>query len=538
ECKIEIEEKKECIKNSDCNDNLFCTLDKCIDNKCVYNNLKTDDGISCTVDSCDEDNDKIIHALDNSLCQDGLYCNGAEICDDKKGCVEGEVIVCNDGIKCSMDSCEEGEDKKDNLGQCLYDIVDCKCKKDSDCNDNNYCTDDFCNKEFNCESRNDDANTCNDNLFCTINDRCNEGRCIGDNVNPDDKISCTLDSCDEINNKIVFNPDDSLCDDNLSCTSGICDKEKGCSFVINDNLCSDKIECTIDSCDVNEGCRNDPDNNLCISGEVCDPKIGCVQTSCLSCTDCDDFFGSCSYDECKIDCSARESCYYKGNVLGENCVSLDETCKSIDSCSDYSIEECANDPCSQIKRCEVDNGKCVEINYCSDGIIKGLEECDDGNLVNGDRCSAECIIEQDFDNDGVFEESNEEDTDNDGITNNLDSDDDGDGILTIQEIRADSNGNSVVAYLDADEKIIIKRKQVEREENVIKFIDKIAKKTSELPTISKNNFMSWLFILMLLLLIIYLIHKINKVRRKYLFNKLKKSNEKSYTDNDGTLKTN
>lgn len=40
------------------------------------------------------------------------------------------------------------------------------------------------------------------------------------------------------------------------------------------------------------------------------------------------------------------------------------------------------------------NGKKVE--DCGDGLNMGINECDDGNLINGDGCSSECRIEAGF----------------------------------------------------------------------------------------------------------------------------------------------
>lgn len=37
------------------------------------------------------------------------------------------------------------------------------------------------------------------------------------------------------------------------------------------------------------------------------------------------------------------------------------------------------------------SGDCVEI--CGDGLDYGMNECEDGNLVDGDGCSSECKIE-------------------------------------------------------------------------------------------------------------------------------------------------
>ena len=43
----------------------------------------------------------------DELCDDGNRCDGEEICDSTRGCVEGEPMVCDDMIACTTDSCNE-----------------------------------------------------------------------------------------------------------------------------------------------------------------------------------------------------------------------------------------------------------------------------------------------------------------------------------------------------------------------------------------------------------------------------------------------
>ena len=42
----------------------------------------------------------------NGVCDDGIFCNGAERCQDGK-CVAGEPVDCDDQIACTDDSCDE-----------------------------------------------------------------------------------------------------------------------------------------------------------------------------------------------------------------------------------------------------------------------------------------------------------------------------------------------------------------------------------------------------------------------------------------------
>ena len=58
------------------------------------------------MDSCDEINNVIVHGLNNSVCDDGVYCNGTEVC-TLSGCSKGTAPTCNDGQSCTIDSCNE-----------------------------------------------------------------------------------------------------------------------------------------------------------------------------------------------------------------------------------------------------------------------------------------------------------------------------------------------------------------------------------------------------------------------------------------------
>jgi len=76
-----------------------------------------DDSLGCTVDTCDpaaaEGNGACVSTPDDAACSNGIVCDGAEACDpenpgsDANGCVGGEALVCDDGIACTVDTCSE-----------------------------------------------------------------------------------------------------------------------------------------------------------------------------------------------------------------------------------------------------------------------------------------------------------------------------------------------------------------------------------------------------------------------------------------------
>ena len=96
---------------------------------------------------------------------------------------------------------------------------------------------------------------------------------------------------------------------------------------------------------------------------------------------------------------------------------------------------------------------------CGDGVVDTLEGCDDGNTVDGDGCSAVCAIESGFSCSPVILGSGPSvcsvDTDGDGIPDDIDLDDDNDGISDFAEQstalnNGDTDGDGISDSLDLD----------------------------------------------------------------------------------------
>lgn len=66
-----------------------------------------DDGVGCTFDACDLVIEKCRFVPDDSVCTNGLYCDGIERCDQKLGCTFGEPVGCGDNNPCTIDKCVE-----------------------------------------------------------------------------------------------------------------------------------------------------------------------------------------------------------------------------------------------------------------------------------------------------------------------------------------------------------------------------------------------------------------------------------------------
>ncbi len=112
-----------CTVDGDCDDGDACTENTCADGFCATTDTDCDDGDACTTDTCDAatgcvntpiecpDGQSCVNGacvdacVDDADCDDGLFCNGAEVCVDN-ACVAG-TDPCG-GLDCdeTTDSCD------------------------------------------------------------------------------------------------------------------------------------------------------------------------------------------------------------------------------------------------------------------------------------------------------------------------------------------------------------------------------------------------------------------------------------------------
>jgi len=102
----------ECISDANCSDDSSCGIETCDPATLTCNSepLNCDDGVSCTDDACDPVTDSCTNTPYDSYCDDGQWCNGPESCDPVNGCQAGAPVVCDDGVACTMDACDEAAD--------------------------------------------------------------------------------------------------------------------------------------------------------------------------------------------------------------------------------------------------------------------------------------------------------------------------------------------------------------------------------------------------------------------------------------------
>ena len=100
--------QEECENDSECDDGVSCTVDKCVLSSCqnTPDDASCDDGVSCTDDICDDVLGCQFFANDGN-CDDGVSCTD-DICDDVLDCqFPPDDGVCDDGVSCTDDICED-----------------------------------------------------------------------------------------------------------------------------------------------------------------------------------------------------------------------------------------------------------------------------------------------------------------------------------------------------------------------------------------------------------------------------------------------
>jgi hypothetical protein len=260
----------ECEVDVDCSDGLFCTgVETCVDGVCVPGTPPgCDDGLDCTIDSCDTELDECVHTPDHGACDDGLFCTGEATCDVNDGCLLS-------GNPCEPDEfCNEDENRCD------------ECEFDSDCDDGFACTTDACVNGV-CVFTPDD-NFCSDGQFCNGAETCNPSDqnadaagCVnGADPICDDGLECTIDFCNTASNMCDATPVDSLCNDGNPCTDNVCTVGVGCEFIPNSNSCNDGDPCTTDDVCFESACVGDSVDcshldDACNVG-VCDELGQCI----------------------------------------------------------------------------------------------------------------------------------------------------------------------------------------------------------------------------------------------------------------------
>jgi len=239
--------------------------DRCANGECAGIPRVCEDHDPCTADSCDPKSGGCVFvpANDGKPCSDGNACTTADVCSG--GTCAGKPVNCNDGNPCTDDACDPktgacvytpNTAPCDDQNACTLNDA-CsggKCiGSPRVCDDVNSCTADSCDPAVGCVFvPANDGKTCSDGNLCTTGDVCSGGKCVGKPKNCDDQNPCTDDSCDKKTGACVHTPNTAPCDDHSVCTTG--DACSGGICTGTPIVCNDHNECTTDTCDAQKGC--------------------------------------------------------------------------------------------------------------------------------------------------------------------------------------------------------------------------------------------------------------------------------------------
>lgn len=223
-----------CMNNQQCSDNNMCNgAEMCVMGVCQPGAaLVCNDNNMCNgTESCDPARGCQMGVALN--CNNGRYCDGIETCDNARGCLPGPAIPCSDGIACTTDSCNEDQDRCDNIpnpmacpmGQtCSIPMRGCVmqgCQNAAQCSDNNVCNGiEVCNAGV-CSPG--PALNCNDNNLCNGTETCDRmmGCQMGVPLVCDDRQFCNgVETCSAAMGCQRGAP--AVCNDNNPCTNDSC----------------------------------------------------------------------------------------------------------------------------------------------------------------------------------------------------------------------------------------------------------------------------------------------------------------------------
>lgn len=167
------------------------------------------------------------------------------------------------------------------------------CTKDSECNDQNGCTSDSCQKALSTCSFVPNNSACTDGNACTTTDFCAGGSCVYVAVVAcDDGNVCTLDACDKVTGNCTKTsvPAMTACSDGSPCTEGdLC--ANGACAPGPQTACDDGNVCTIDSCSsvfglATCGYTSAPNGTGCVDDNACTKNDVCSSGTCAGVDSC------------------------------------------------------------------------------------------------------------------------------------------------------------------------------------------------------------------------------------------------------------
>ena len=400
----------------------YCEFGSCVE--CIGDG-DCNDGVSCTVDSCSSN--VCSNLPDNSLCNNGQFCDGVEICDAVLDCLDGADPDCSSYDLPAISQCDYVPDGI-GLTWDTAPFVAGVCNEISDsCEAGSQSVTSVCNIlqcSAECEDNSDCAETCIGEIYYSSGS-CNSG-CTCDYVSGDDcdlqdgfyyngttvivslgicgeetlggqeyrDYSCGVGGCgysvtsSQWNSLgITYYDASTLC----RASQGVCDVAEYCTGSSASCPIDSKstVECRAASgeCDAAEFCdgvnNNCPSDLMEVSGTLCGLVRDCPADS------CNVFFA----EFYPVD--GHDSCDGLGNCIIYSCGLEDSYCTDSDSADGRNTLDCGascdqDSDCGSGFECDLATCSCIE-SQCA-GQVNGTF-CDDGNYCNGaEECQSQICV--------------------------------------------------------------------------------------------------------------------------------------------------
>ena len=289
------------------------------------------------------------------------------------------------------------------------------CSNSDQCDDDNACTADFCDKELfysthgTCrfEKRSFESSTCDDGDKCSLDHKCVDGLCKGKTYKVcDDGNPCSVDSCNwdtgacsaraadeyapcndgnhctvpDVCRSGVCDAQPRVCDDKNACTTDSCSPSTGCVFTNNTTPCDDLDDCTGPDACAAGACVGPHNSANCNDGDVCTVGDKCQNGACTLHTPlpCPDIDGN----KCTLEtCHWATGCKATGKpTCNDGKLCTDDSCAPATGLCVYTPNNAACD----------DGSVCSVGDACLNGSCKGgvLLECDDNDRCTTDACDS------------------------------------------------------------------------------------------------------------------------------------------------------
>jgi len=393
-------ESQGCITNAECDNDQYCDGEEICDNgQCIAGTpITCDDSVSCTEDTCNEDTDSCDFIPNDSLCDDGAYCNGAETCHITDDCQAAADIDCS-------------PNNIDPISECTYSPDDNPWTLDtypgfeSVCNeDNDECTTEEITLTYECNL--DCGAECISNDQCGTGQECDTLTCECFSVGDDDEdgVENSEDNCPTIPNADQLDSDS----DDIGNVCDICPNDAD-NDIDQDTICGDIDNCPNDANTDQANSDGDEEGDVCDfdsdNDGVDDEDDNCPTTPNADQTNSDtDSLGD-ACDNC-INNDNEDQADIDDDELGDAC-DPDSDNDGINDIADY----CILDPLNDIDEDEY----CANEDNCPVDYNEDQADSDEDNI--GDVCDA---YPNDYDNDGIDDDIDTITGNNSDITTNLD----------------------------------------------------------------------------------------------------------------------